>query len=160
MKFLYMLMCAVCSLNVYAASNIKLEKTSAGQLACQKTILAYPQLRDNGPIKEYGALFSENAKFEVKKLNILLQGRTQITKRLKKALQTTKTKHIITNVDIKPVSNSSFKAYSSFTLDLQNLLPEKSASITIKGFYDDLLQFDGTHCLITSRQVIVDVQQP
>lgn len=162
-KLFYLILCAICSFSSYAnqiSSTINQGKDEAAQLTCQQTILAYTKLRDNGPIEAYGALFTQDAQFEVKQHDILLQGRSQITKRLETALKKTKTHHVVTNIRIEPTAKNNYKAYSDFTLDLKILPPKKSASIAITGYYDDLLQFNGKNCLIVSRKVIIEYQHP
>lgn len=161
MKFLNLILCTVCSFSSYAQNfsiTDKGELNQAGHLACEETILAYTKLRDNGPIKEYGELFTPEAKFQVKKMNILLQGRDEITKRLESALKSTKTLHVITSVNVEQISDNTYKSHSNFTLNLQKLPQHQFPSTVIKGHYDDLLEFDGKRCMIVSRQVIIESQ--
>lgn len=162
MKFLNFLLCTLCTFGSYAESNHDDNKgvNQAGILACEQTILDYPELRDNGPVKEYGELFTQEALFEVKKMNILLQGRDQISKRLEGALKSSETLHVITSVNIEALSEHSYKSYANFTINLQRLPQQQFPSITIKGHYDDLLEFDGKRCRIVSRQVNIESQQP
>jgi hypothetical protein len=161
MKSFYLLMCVVLSFDSYAtpdADVVVQETNQAGSVVCEQTIRAYPRLRDHGPINEYGALFSQDAVLEIKKLGISLQGRGQITNRLTTALETTKTHHLVSKVHLEPVPENRYKAQSRFTLNLKKLSEPQSSSITITGQYEDLLQFDGQHCVIVSRQVNIDTQ--
>lgn len=162
MKFFNFILCTVCSFVGYAQASPNNNKdiSQTGTIACEKIIRAYPALRDNGPIKEYGELFTQEALFQVKKMNILLQGRDEITKRLESALKSTKTLHVITSVNIDQVSDNTYKSNANFTINFQKLPQQQFPSITIKGYYDDLLEFDGKRCMIVSRQVIIESQQP
>ena len=162
MRFLNFILCTVCSFGSYAqdSHNDNKDVNKLIALACEQTILAYPALRDNGPIKEYGELFTSEALFQVKKMNILLQGRDAITKRLEGALKSTKTLHVITSVNIDQISDNTYKSYANFVINLQKLPRQEFPSITIKGHYDDLLEFDGKRCMIVSRQVNIESQEP
>lgn len=160
-RFFCLVLCVVVSFDSYATpyTNAVVQETNqTGSVVCEQTIRAYPKLRDHGPIKEYGALFSQDALFEVKKLGISLQGRAQITSRLKAALEATKTHHIVSKVHVEYVSENRYKALSHFTLDLTKLSEPQPSSIAITGQYEDLLQFDGKHCVIVSRQVNIDTK--
>jgi hypothetical protein len=165
MNYFYILLCAILSLSCSSHSNPSASTNNTtylpnptGSLLCEKTIRAYPKLRDHGPINEYGALFSQDAHFEVKKLSIFLQGRDQITERLKSALATTKTIHMVEQIEINQISNNKYQARSSFTLQLKKRSEPNASVVLIKGHYDDILQLDGKQCVITSRQVNIDSQ--
>jgi len=162
MKLLNLLLCMMCLFTTYANGNENNTdiKNEAGYLACKQVIFDYTELRDNGPTKAYGELFTQDSVFEVKALNILLKGRTEISNRHERALKTTKTVHSITSVKIDSVSDSVYKSHANFTLSLQKLPVEKFKVSNIKGYYDDLLEFDGKQCRIVSRQVIIETQQP
>lgn len=161
MKFLNLLLCMMCLYTPYATSSENTNiKNDAGYLACKQVIFDYTELRDNGPTKAYGELFTQDSVFEVKALNILLKGRTEISNRHERALKATKTVHTITSVKIDSVSDDVYKSHANFTLSLQKLPAEKFKVSNIKGYYDDLLKFDGKQCRIVSRQVIIETQQP
>jgi len=98
MKFLYLFIsiALLFSNSTAAKTPSTLNKiVQSGNSICEQTIRAYPKLRDNGPFKDYGELFSQDSLFEVKKLGILLNGREEIKDRLSIALATTKTHHIV-----------------------------------------------------------------
>ncbi|WP_426369551.1 nuclear transport factor 2 family protein [Pseudocolwellia sp. HL-MZ7] len=163
MKFLYLFISVALLFSHSAAANTPstLNKiVQSGNSICEETIRAYPKLRDNGPIKEYGTLFSENSLFEVKKLGISLKGREQITDRLSIALATTKTHHIVNDVHLNLFSDDTYHAKSFFALTLLKITEPKSATMNITGHYQDVLHFDGKHCEIVSRQVNLDPQTP
>jgi len=159
LKLFYLILSTAVSFSSYAQQNtlaIKKNINQAGRIACEQTILAYPNLRDHGPVIKYGALFSQDAIFNVKKYSISLQGRSKIIERLESALRTTQTHHIVSDVKIEHISEKKYKSHAYFTLNLKKLTPQQSPPVNITGHYEDLLQFDGNKCLIVSRQVNID----
>jgi len=163
MKLLYFFMSTVLlfSANTLANSTPSIEETTQNPYSvCEQTIRAYPKLRDNGPVKDYGELFSQDSLFEVKKLGISLNGREEIKERLSFALATTKTHHIVNDVQIGLLSKDSYQAKTFFTLTLLKLTEPKSQAMNITGHYQDILHFDGKRCEIVSRQVNLDPQTP
>ena len=128
----------------------------SGTFACKQTLFAYPKLRDYGPVEEYGKLFSKESIFSIETLNIKLKGRTQITQRLEKELQSTQTHHVVSSPKIEYIGENNYKATSNFTVNIIRLLPQNLPPVTITGQYEDLLHFDGKRCQITLRQVNVN----
>lgn len=123
--------------------------------ACKHTIESYPQYRDHGPVKAYSSLFTDDAVFNVKQLNIFSSGKKQIEQRLIQALKTDNTRHVMGAINIYRHADGVYMAESDFSLTLTKRLNQNTPEVFITGIYKDELFFDATQCLIKSRDVVI-----
>lgn len=123
--------------------------------ACKHTIKSYPQYRDYGPVKAYLSLFTDDAVFNVKQLNISSSGKKQIGQRLIQALKTDNTRHVMGAINIHQHAGAVYMAESDFSLTLTKRLNKKAPEVFITGIYKDELFFDASQCLIKSRDVVI-----
>ncbi|MCO7187640.1 MULTISPECIES: nuclear transport factor 2 family protein [unclassified Pseudoalteromonas] len=121
---------------------------------CKTLVYAYPQIRDTGTPTQYANLFTDDARFTVEKLNIELNGKTQIVERFDKARHTTNTVHMMTSSSFYR-NHDQLEAESHFIL----LLKDKAQPATTKvinGRYLDTFSYDSARCLFDSRNVVID----
>ncbi|MCG7535431.1 nuclear transport factor 2 family protein [Pseudoalteromonas sp. OOF1S-7] len=121
---------------------------------CQDLVYAYPEIRDKGSAKQYAALFTDNAQFTVNKLNVALDGKTQIVARFNKARNSTTTVHMVTS-SRQYIQHSALAAESHFILLLKNNAQPDSTKI-ISGRYLDTFNYDKTQCRFSNRNVVID----
>ncbi|CAM4242953.1 nuclear transport factor 2 family protein [Pseudoalteromonas byunsanensis] len=133
--------------NTENESNIKL---------CEKTVHDYIQYRDLGPVEHYQSLFTDDATFLVPKLNISLNSSEAIANRAKKALMSKKSIHMITNTNIKQVSQNTYSNVAHFILHLSDKNTPSAEKKIFNGRYVDTLIIDNGKCLIKTRDVLID----
>ncbi|AZZ95980.1 nuclear transport factor 2 family protein [Pseudoalteromonas sp. R3] len=126
----------------------------AEESSCKALVYAYPQIRDNGTSEQYAELFTDNARFNVEKLNITLNGKAQIVERFNKARNNTNTVHMMTSSRFYP-NKDQLEAESHFILLLKNKTQPATTKI-INGRYLDTFSYDSARCLFDSREVVID----
>ncbi|TMP31684.1 hypothetical protein CWB99_00865 [Pseudoalteromonas rubra] len=126
----------------------------AEESTCKALVYAYPQIRDTGTSAQYANLFTDDARFTVEKLNIELNGQTQIVERYDKARNTTNTVHMMTSSRFYR-SNDQLKAESHFILLLKDKAQPATTKI-INGRYLDTFSYDSDRCLFSLRDVVID----
>ncbi|BBN83681.1 hypothetical protein PA25_36660 [Pseudoalteromonas sp. A25] len=114
------------------------------------------QLRDKGPIEDYQALFTQNATFNIPKLNIALTSSAQIAQRAAQAIKNKKTIHMITSTDIQASGQSALSSTAHFILYMSDKNDLSAATKIFNGRYIDSLIIDKGRCLIANRNVLID----
>ncbi|MCF6442496.1 nuclear transport factor 2 family protein [Pseudoalteromonas luteoviolacea] len=122
---------------------------------CEQTLYQYTEIRDKGTTEQYVSLFTENATFNVDKLNISLSGHQALASRFENARETKKSIHLMTSSRIFLDENSNLNANSNFILYLQNKNNDGDTTV-IAGRYLDKLSVTESACKFSHREVIVD----
>ncbi|CCQ12815.1 hypothetical protein PALB_37550 [Pseudoalteromonas luteoviolacea B = ATCC 29581] len=123
------------------------------EFKCKTTIERYMALRDNGPTKDYQALFVEQAEFNIPQLNINVSGSKAIANRQAIALKETQTMHILTHSSVKHLSNNEFEAESIFVLLQKSKQDNFDSKVIYNGRYNDLMVLHNDQCLFKRRTV-------
>lgn len=123
---------------------------------CETQLMKYPQYRDKGPVENYRDLFTSDASFTVPKLNIDLNGHSEISTRVAAALAKNKSIHMITSMNVQPITNSLLTNRSHFILYLSSLEDKTAPTRIFNGRYEDQLVMESGRCYIKSRNVIID----
>ncbi|ALU45619.1 nuclear transport factor 2 family protein [Pseudoalteromonas rubra] len=121
---------------------------------CQDLVYSYPEVRDKGNEGQYAALFTDNARFTVEKLNISLGNKTEIVDRFNKARSNTRTVHMMTS-SRQFRQNDTLAGESHFILLLKNNAQPTTTKI-ISGRYLDKFDYDTSQCRFSSRRVEID----
>ncbi|CAH9061524.1 hypothetical protein PSECIP111951_02507 [Pseudoalteromonas holothuriae] len=124
--------------------------------SCEKTILNYIKFRDNGPIKDYQALFTQDATFNIPKLNVSLSSNKQIADRAAQAMLSNKTIHMITSMHIEPNSMNTLSSTAHFILYMIDKKDKQKTTKIFNGRYVDSLLLDNGRCFIQTRKVLID----
>ncbi|TMP39387.1 nuclear transport factor 2 family protein [Pseudoalteromonas rubra] len=122
--------------------------------ACKALVYAYPEIRDNGTSAQYANLFTDSARFTVEKLNIALDGKTEIVERFDKARSNTNTIHMMTSSRFY-LNDDQLEAESHFILLLKNKAQPEITKV-INGRYLDRFSYDSVRCLFNNRNVVID----
>ncbi|MBQ4860658.1 nuclear transport factor 2 family protein [Pseudoalteromonas sp. MMG013] len=145
----------ICSLAI-VLGGCQISQKDRSVTLCEDVLMKYPQHRDKGPVRDYQALFTEDATFSVPKLNISLQGSDAIANRVRSALITKKSIHMITSMNITPSSKNSLTAQSHFILYLTSLEDHTQPMKVFNGRYEDQLVIKSGQCYIQRRNVLID----
>ncbi|KZN61988.1 hypothetical protein N473_20820 [Pseudoalteromonas luteoviolacea CPMOR-1] len=122
---------------------------------CEQTIYQYPEIRDKGTTEQYVSLFTENATFNVEKLNISLVGHQALAARFESARKQKKSIHLMTSSRIFLDENARIRANSNFILYQKNKNNEGVTTVIAGRYLDNLTVTDNT-CKFSHREVVVD----
>ncbi|AOT08290.1 nuclear transport factor 2 family protein [Pseudoalteromonas luteoviolacea] len=147
-------LCAIPLVFLTACSLTKPINQSVHQ-QCEQTLYQYTEIRDKGTTEQYVSLFTEDATFNVAKLNISLAGHQALASRFESARATKKSIHLMTSTQIFLDKNSLLSANSNFILYLKNKNNEGETTV-IAGRYLDKLTLTENTCKFSHREVIVD----
>ncbi|NND00410.1 MAG: nuclear transport factor 2 family protein [Gammaproteobacteria bacterium] len=122
--------------------------------ACRATANSYPYLRDRLLYDQYGALFTEEAVFQIEGSPELV-GRQAITAALRERGSQGIMRHVSHVVNIAATGEASAEAVSYVTIWREETTPTDKAvsGPWIMGEYHDEFQMQNRQCLISKRVV-------
>ncbi|ESP93702.1 MULTISPECIES: nuclear transport factor 2 family protein [Pseudoalteromonas] len=125
------------------------------QQLCEQTLYQYTEIRDKGTTKQYTDLFTQDATFNVKALNVSLSGHEELAQRFDSARAKNKSIHLLTSSRVFTGADQRLSASSNFILYLKEKSSDSETKV-LAGRYLDTLEVSGSTCKFKHREVLVD----